>query len=125
MSGDNYKYQASLKFGAGGVGMLNIRADTPDEFRDSITHAVGTCAELAVLAEAFNTEFAAVSNLAQGGFQVSQVQQQQPQRVASAGELCQHGPMVFRSGTSAKGEWSGWFCPTAKDAPDKCKPKFK
>lgn len=125
MSGDNYKYQASLKFGAGGVGMLNVRADTADEFRESINHAVGVSAELAVLAEAFNSEFAAVSNLAQGGFEVSPVHQQPQPQPQPAGRLCQHGSMVYRTGTNARGTWAGWFCPTPKGSPDQCAPKFE
>jgi hypothetical protein len=36
------------------------------------------------------------------------------------GNSCQHGPMVFKSGVSTKGPWSGWMCSTPKGAPDKC-----
>ena len=37
-----------------------------------------------------------------------------------AGNSCQHGPMTFKTGVSAKGPWSGWMCSTPKGAPDKC-----
>lgn len=40
---------------------------------------------------------------------------------APGAPTCLHGPRVFRSGTSAKGPWSAWFCPTPKGAPDQCK----
>jgi len=37
-----------------------------------------------------------------------------------SGQPCKHGAMVFKSGTSTKGPWKGWMCPTPKGAPDKC-----
>jgi len=37
---------------------------------------------------------------------------------------CAHGQRVHRKGTSQKGPWSAWFCPTDKDDPNKCKPVF-
>jgi hypothetical protein len=33
---------------------------------------------------------------------------------------CKHGPMAFKSGTSAKGPWQGYMCNTPKGSPDKC-----
>ena len=38
----------------------------------------------------------------------------------AAGNSCKHGPMTFKTGTSAKGPWQGWMCPTPKGAFDKC-----
>lgn len=38
----------------------------------------------------------------------------------SAGNTCKHGPMTYKTGTSSKGAWQGWMCPTPKGAPDKC-----
>jgi hypothetical protein len=37
-----------------------------------------------------------------------------------AGNTCKHGPMSYKTGTSSKGAWQGWMCPTPKGAPDKC-----
>jgi len=37
---------------------------------------------------------------------------------------CAHGPMTARSGTSAKGPWKAWMCPTAKGTPGQCSPNF-
>ena len=41
---------------------------------------------------------------------------------ASAGTapVCKHGPMNYKTGTSAKGPWRAWMCPSPKGAPDKC-----
>lgn len=40
--------------------------------------------------------------------------------VAASGNACKHGPMSYKSGTSTKGPWQGWMCPSPKGAPDKC-----
>jgi hypothetical protein len=42
----------------------------------------------------------------------------------SADKVCKHGAMTKRSGTGAKGPWSGWFCPSPKGTPDQCQPVF-
>ena len=39
---------------------------------------------------------------------------------AAGGNTCKHGAMVFKTGVSTKGPWSGWMCSTPKGAPDKC-----
>lgn len=39
---------------------------------------------------------------------------------AGAGPICKHGPMTYKSGTSSKGPWRAWMCPSPKGAPDKC-----
>lgn len=39
---------------------------------------------------------------------------------APSGNTCKHGAMVYKSGTSTKGPWQGWMCPTPKGALDKC-----
>jgi len=39
---------------------------------------------------------------------------------AAGGNACKHGAMTFKTGTSSKGPWQGWMCPTPKGAPDKC-----
>ena len=38
----------------------------------------------------------------------------------SVGNTCKHGAMAYKTGTSSKGTWQGWMCPTPKGAPDKC-----
>ena len=39
---------------------------------------------------------------------------------SSAAQSCKHGAMSWKTGTSSKGPWQAWMCPTAKGAPDKC-----
>lgn len=37
---------------------------------------------------------------------------------------CVHGGAIQRKGESAKGPWTGYFCPQPKGAPDQCSPHF-
>lgn len=37
---------------------------------------------------------------------------------------CNHGGATQRKGESAKGPWTGYFCPQPKGSPDQCSPKF-
>jgi hypothetical protein len=39
---------------------------------------------------------------------------------SNAAQSCKHGAMTWKTGTSSKGPWQAWMCPTAKGAPDKC-----
>lgn len=35
---------------------------------------------------------------------------------------CPHGPRIYKSGTSARGNWSAWFCPAGRESG--CKPMW-
>ena len=39
---------------------------------------------------------------------------------APGSKSCKHGPMAFKTGTSARGPWQGYMCNAPKGAPDKC-----
>ena len=39
---------------------------------------------------------------------------------AGEGQMCKHGAMVYKEGTSARGPWKAWMCAAPKGAPDKC-----
>ncbi|WP_424217454.1 hypothetical protein ACN20G_30030 (plasmid) [Streptomyces sp. BI20] len=43
----------------------------------------------------------------------------------TAGKSCQHGARTMRTGTNARGQWTAWFCPQPKGAPDQCKAIFE
>lgn len=47
-----------------------------------------------------------------------------PVAPAGGAQTCAHGEMVFKTGTSTKGPWKGYMCPTPKGATDKCDPIF-
>lgn len=42
----------------------------------------------------------------------------------AGGKNCVHGTMVKRTGSGAKGEWRGFFCPTPKGTDGQCSPVF-
>ena len=53
---------------------------------------------------------------------------EQPTQQAPApqgGKQCAHGAMVYREGTSAKGPWKAYFCPTPKGTPGQCAAEFQ
>jgi hypothetical protein len=50
-------------------------------------------------------------------FNATPVTQDQP---TSSGNVCRHGVMAFREGTSSKGPWKGYMCAAPKGATDKC-----
>ena len=43
---------------------------------------------------------------------------------ASSGKQCIHGPMTKREGSSAKGPWKAFMCPTPKGTLDQCDAVF-
>lgn len=47
-----------------------------------------------------------------------------PPPPAGGGHNCAHGAMTRRTGTSAKGPWTGFFCPLPKGDPNQCKAVF-
>lgn len=51
--------------------------------------------------------------------------QQPPQRPQPQGPTCVHGARVRRTGTSKRGDWAAWFCPTPKGTYDQCGPEWE
>lgn len=124
---DDYKLQASVKFGPGQIGMINLRADTPEEMRGHAAAVVGLVGDLAVMTEALNTEFAAVSAVASAFPGTTVIQQQQaPQAPANQGNgnVCPHGQMMWRESPDGGQSWKGYFCSLPKGDPAKCKPRY-
>lgn len=56
-----------------------------------------------------------------GGGQRQPVQQLPP---GVQQKRCDHGDMTFRTGTSSKGPWQGFFCPKDRNDPGRCKPIY-
>jgi hypothetical protein len=81
---------------------LNIRA-TGNELSGGVVAAPATAPTVASVAAAFNATPVASAPAPAGGDQV-----------------CRHGVMAFRSGTSTKGPWKGYMCAAPKGATDKC-----
>lgn len=137
----DFKIQQNVKVGND---LINLRADNPDEFQRiaewTVANAalfVNVQAALAAVPPALagnvtNTQVindapaAAVQAQQQG--QWAQPQQEPPSWSQPAqpaqGPVCQHGPMVYREGTGAKGPWTAHFCPTPKGTANQCQPIF-
>jgi hypothetical protein len=67
-----------------------------------------------------NATAAAVQNI-QAQFNATPVAAVPNAAPADAGvKMCKHGAMSFKSGTSARGAWQGYMCPSPKGDPTKC-----
>jgi hypothetical protein len=83
----------------------------------NLAKAVGNAAPLAPFHEAAPTPVAAIPAAPAPGFDANPF-------ASATVPNCAHGPMTARSGTSAKGPWKAWMCPTAKGTPGQCAPNF-
>lgn len=137
---DNWKLQVSPKLADGTL--INLRAETPEEFDTVVGWATANAAKFVSVVAAINAVPPSLAaNIQPGSVQVQYdqppTQQNNPgwgapqdtpppswSQPAQQAPTCQHGPMVFRTGTSAKGPWSGHFCPTPKGTPGQCDPRF-
>lgn len=125
MSGDDggYKLQASFKYGPGMTGMMNVRSNDTEEFTRLVNQALESIGPLAVLQDAFNTEFASVSAVA-SAFPGTTVINQPAQQggTPNCGPNGSHGAMQYRE--APDGSWKGHFCPLQKGDVNKCKPRY-
>lgn len=129
---DDYKVQISTKLGANQGAMLNVRGNSVGEVDAALREA-----EELLLASYAGFESAAeavglITRVFPGTTGVAQQQTasfnngpQPAQRPAQAGnggaEACPHGAMVWKTGDG----WAGWFCPTRREDPTKCKPRYQ
>jgi hypothetical protein len=118
---DDYKLQASFKYGPGLTGMLNVRANDEEEFKDLLGAAADSAASLGIVSSALEEEFKAaqiVANAFPGTTQVT------GQAGAGGARVCPHGPMTYRQSPDGGKSWAGWFCSRQKTDPDRCKPIY-
>lgn len=124
---DDFKIQHSVKTREGD--MLNVRAADAAEFEKVLSYVeenIGRIAGLGDLIRAVGTAgnvglLPAQAPVADARASGGNVQSSQPANAPT----CQHGAMTFRSGTSGKGPWKGYFCPTPKGTPGQCDPIFQ
>lgn len=122
---EDYKVQVSLKFGPGMLGLLNLRANTPQELDTLIRD---TTELLVVPIGGLTEEIAPLANIQQAFPQTQVINQGQPQQSAQpavTGRSCQHGQMTYRTGNqNTPDAWAGYFCPLGKGDPAKCRPQY-
>lgn len=122
---EDYKLQVSLKFGPRQEGMLNVRGNNFPEMDELLETAesllsgkIGGLVEAVNAVDALRTQFPGTSAVDQPATP--------PNGSAGGGtQMCAHGAMIFKSGGTGDNTWKGWFCPTGKGAPDKCKPVWE
>ena len=66
----------------------------------------------------------AVANVSAQFPSAAPVPQTSTPSTAPTGRGCKHGPMTKRQGSSAKGPWKAYMCPTPKGTPDQCEAIF-
>jgi hypothetical protein len=126
MATEGTKFQVNFKTADGTL--INLYAATVTELETGLADLAmnsmnikTTAAELgSVKASAPAVAAPTVASVAQA-FNATPVA---PAAPAGGGNTCAHGEMVFKSGTSTKGPWKGYMCPTPKGAADKCDPIF-
>jgi len=126
MASETTKYQINFKTHKDGT-LVNIYADSIRELETQITDISMIAALIkATEAELYTGPQSApaapsVASVAAafGGTPVQSPSNPAPASSGSA-NTCKHGAMTYKTGTSTKGPWQGWMCPTPKGAPDKC-----
>lgn len=128
MAGANFQVSSKLNDGR----IFVIGAETYAAFKEHLADVLGPQGAEAVLTTmATSIEGApsfeqAVSNITAGlgATPIASTPQTFTPSTAPVGRSCKHGPMTKRQGSSAKGPWKGWMCPTPKGTPDQCDPVF-
>lgn len=117
---DGVKFQLNVKNSAGTL--LNFYFYEVEE--QAIKSALETIANCTSEIQAVETLFNAQGLLKEALGATPVAQSTAKSAPASGGKTCKHGEMTFRTGTSAKGPWKGYFCPSPKGTPDQCEPQF-
>jgi hypothetical protein len=120
---EDYKVQASYKFGAYDQYMLNLRGDSVSE-----VEALASALNLQVLTD-LGASLKAVDAAAPvtAGVPTAPAPTTAPAPAAppASGRQCQHGPRTRYQGSSARGAYVAWFCSLPKGHPDQCKAEFE
>jgi hypothetical protein len=108
------KYQVNYKLPDGTL--INLYATNVQELETGLTDL----SMVAALIKATAGELGGAQASAPTVASVAQAFNATPVADAGSAPVCKHGPMTYKTGTSAKGPWRAWMCPSPKGAPDKC-----
>jgi hypothetical protein len=118
MATEGTKFQVNYKLSDGTL--INLYAATVAELESGLADLAMNALNIKATGVELGASSAApaptVASVA-AQFNATPVTQDQP---ASAGNVCRHGVMAFREGTSSKGPWKGYMCAAPKGATDKC-----
>jgi hypothetical protein len=145
---EHRKFQLNIKFGAGyEAPLLNIEGDSAEEFPANFKFATDSVQALVQATTLFQAAYnvakpqdvpaapapaAAPAAPAQTGWNTSAatpppafVPAAAPAAAPAGVESCVHGPMKYQtSKPGASKSWQAWFCPTPKNTPGQCEPKW-
>ena len=113
-----------------GTDLLTARGDTEDEFLASYEAMLRIKARIEGDTPTVAEAAATVKQVIPGSTEITPEPAAAPAPAApdafanATVPQCPHGVKVARSGTSAKGPWKAWMCPTPKDTPGQCKPQW-
>lgn len=110
---DNTKYQVNFKTSDGSL--INLYATDIKELETGLTDLSMVSALIKSTAGELNGGAAPTVAGIAAAFNATPVAPAQ-----GDAPVCKHGPMVFKSGTSARGPWKAWMCSSPKGAVDKC-----
>ena len=122
MATEGTKFQVNFKTADGTL--INLYAATVTELETGLADlAMNSMNIKATAAELGSTQPRAAAP-APTTASVAQAFNATPVAPAGGAQTCAHGEMVYKTGTSTKGPWKGYMCPTPKGATDKCDPIF-
>lgn len=114
------KTQLNFKTSQGTLVNIYLYSYDEDEIKSALTAIANVTPEINAVETLYNAQGALKAAL--GATPVEQP------RISSASaenkKTCKHGEMTFRNGSSAKGPWKGYFCPSPKGTADQCEPQF-
>jgi hypothetical protein len=114
------KTQLNFKTSQGTLVNIYLYSYDEDEIKGALTAIANVTPEINAVETLYNAQGALKAAL--GATPVEQP------RISSASaenkKTCKHGEMTFRNGSSAKGAWKGYFCPSPKGTADQCEPQF-
>ena len=114
------KTQLNFKTSQGTLVNIYLYSYDEEEIKSALTAIANVTPEINAVETLYNAQGALRASL--GATPVEQP------RISSASaenkKTCKHGEMTFRNGSSAKGPWKGYFCPSPKGTADQCEPQF-
>ncbi len=114
---ENTKFQINYKLTDGTL--INLYAADIKDLETGLTDL----SMVASLIKSTSSELSGGNALATANAVITQAFNATPVASAPAepgAKVCKHGPMAFKTGTSARGPWQGYMCAAPKGAPDKC-----
>jgi hypothetical protein len=123
MATEGTKFQVNFKTADGTL--INLYAATVTELETGLADlAMNSMNIKTTAAELGSVKSSAPVAAAPTAASVAQAFNATPVAPAGGAQTCAHGEMVYKTGTSTKGPWKGYMCPTPKGATDKCDPIF-